>query len=85
MRDDAIAALNQRGVPVTVNYRSVPTLTYYREKYGYKPDSFPVSYEWGEGTISLPLYPGLPKEAQDEVIKAVLEDVVPLCRQAGRN
>ncbi len=38
VRDDAIAELNQRGVPVTVNYRSVPTLTYYREKYGYKPE-----------------------------------------------
>jgi UDP-4-amino-4-deoxy-L-arabinose-oxoglutarate aminotransferase len=85
VRDDAIAELNQRGVPVTVNYRSVPTLTYYREKYGYKPDSFPVSYEWGEGTISLPMYPDLPKEAQDHVIKAVLEGVVPLCRKAGRN
>ncbi len=58
-RDAAIAALNDAGVDATVNYRSVPTLTYYREKYGYGPGDFPVSDEWGEGTISLPLFPGL--------------------------
>ena len=48
-------------------------------EYGYTPGSFPVSYEWGEGTITLPFYPGLADERQEWVISAVLEDVVPLC------
>lgn len=82
VRDEAIAALNAEGVGVTVNFRSVPTLTYYREKYGYGPSSFPVSHEWGEGTISIPMFPGMTREEQDHVIEAVLKAVVPLVERA---
>jgi dTDP-4-amino-4,6-dideoxygalactose transaminase len=84
VRDEAIDVLNRRDIGVAVNYRSVPTLTYYREKYGYRPDSFPVSYEWGAGTLTLPLYPTLERDKQDWVISSILEDVVPLCRDAGK-
>lgn len=80
VRDAAIAALNAAGVPVTVNYRSVPTLTYYREKYGYGPKDFPNSWAWGEGEISLPLWPGMPDEDQAKVIETVKTAIVPLCR-----
>jgi UDP-4-amino-4-deoxy-L-arabinose-oxoglutarate aminotransferase len=79
-RDEAIAALNEAGVPVTVNYRSVPTLTYYREKYGYGPKEFPVSYDWGEGEITLPLWPGMPESDIAKVIETVKTKVVPLAR-----
>jgi dTDP-4-amino-4,6-dideoxygalactose transaminase len=79
-RDQAIAALNEAGVPVTVNYRSVPTLTYYREKYGYGPADFPVSHEWGEGEITLPLWPGMPEADIEKVIETVKTAVVPLVR-----
>lgn len=51
---------------------------YYREKYGYAATDFPVSYEWGEGTISLPLYPSLTREEQDHVIAAVRDVVAPM-------
>jgi len=57
----------------------VPTLTYYREKYGYTPDSFPVSHEWGEGEITLPLWPGMPDEDQAKIIETLKATVVPLC------
>jgi UDP-4-amino-4-deoxy-L-arabinose-oxoglutarate aminotransferase len=80
VRDAAISALNAAGVPVTVNYRSVPTLTYYREKYGFTAKDFPNSWEWGEGEISLPLWPGMPEEDQTKVIETVKSAVVPLCR-----
>ncbi len=63
---------------VTVNYRSVPTLTYYTKKYGYRPNEFPVSYQWGEGTISLPLYYDLSEEDQEYVVQSVKETVLPL-------
>ncbi len=77
-RDAAIAALNDAGIGATVNYRSVPTLTYYREKYGYGPSDFPVSYEWGEGTISLPLFPGLSEDEQEHVIHTVAHRLAPM-------
>lgn len=83
VRDSAIAALNAKGISVAVNYRSVPTLTYYRQKYAYTPSDFPVSYAWGAGTITLPLFPGLGREEQDAVIETVLADVVPLGQRAA--
>jgi dTDP-4-amino-4,6-dideoxygalactose transaminase len=79
VRDHAIAILNEAGIGVAVNFRSVPTLTYYREKYGYQPGDFPVSYEWGEGEITLPLFPSMHSEEQDYVIRVVRDRVVPLC------
>ena len=78
VRDRALQALNERGIGTTVNYRSVPTLTYYRKKYGYTPQDFPVSFEWGEGMITLPLFPSLTTAEQDYVIAAVLDVVVPM-------
>jgi UDP-4-amino-4-deoxy-L-arabinose-oxoglutarate aminotransferase len=77
IRDDALMRLAKRKIGCTVNYRSVPTLSYYRTKYGYRPESFPVSYEWGSGTITLPLYPSLSRDAQDHVIDTIRNDVVP--------
>lgn len=73
LRDRILAALNERGVGTTVNYRAVPSLTYYREKYGYTPADFPVAWEWGEGTISLPFYPSLRPAEQDYVIETARE------------
>lgn len=78
VRDQAITALNARGVSVTVNYRSVPVTTFYAQKYGISPQAFPVSYEWGEGTLSLPLYPIMTGADQEAVIRAVVEAVAPL-------
>ena len=69
--------LNAQGIGATVNYRSVPTLTYYREKYGYTADDFPVSYEWGEGTITLPLFPSMMAVEQARVIDVVHDVVAP--------
>lgn len=82
LRDEAIRILNANGIEVTVNYRSVPTLSYYREKYGYEAGDLPVSYEWGEGTISLPMFPGLENDEQQHVIRTVLSKVVPLAEKA---
>ncbi len=83
VRDQAIAGLNDHGINVTVNYRAVPQTTYYREKFGYTQHDFPVSFEWGEGEISLPLYPTLQRTEQDRVIKAVREAVVPLVSECA--
>ena len=79
VRDRAIAALNEAGIGVAVNFRSVPTMTYYREKYGYVAGDFPVSYEWGEGEITLPMFPSMTQEEQDYVIGTIRDKVAPLC------
>jgi UDP-4-amino-4-deoxy-L-arabinose-oxoglutarate aminotransferase len=76
-----IAELNRRGVNVAVNYRCVPGTTYYRKKYGLRPEDFPASYRWGEGTITLPLYHSLTGAEQDYVIASVREAAASLCME----
>jgi UDP-4-amino-4-deoxy-L-arabinose-oxoglutarate aminotransferase len=78
IRDQAIATLGDNGIGITVNYRSVPTLTFYRNKYGYDATRFPVSYHWGEGTISLPLYLSLTRQEQDYVVATIKDRIVPM-------
>lgn len=77
-RDEAVRRLNQAGVSVTVNYRALPDLTYYGEKYPDAAAACPVSVEWGRQTISLPFYPGMPKEHQLHVIDTAMSQLVPL-------
>ncbi|MEN8196693.1 MAG: DegT/DnrJ/EryC1/StrS family aminotransferase [Pseudomonadota bacterium] len=79
VRDDAIAALNKAGIGVAVHYRPVPAASYYRETHGLDPLDWPVSYEWGGGTLSLPLYEALTVEQQSAVIAAMKDHVYPLC------
>ncbi|WP_018046113.1 DegT/DnrJ/EryC1/StrS aminotransferase family protein [Methylobacterium sp. 88A] len=69
-RDDMLRALGEARIGTTVNYRSVPTLTLYRDVP--EASSLPVAQEWGEGTLSLPLFPDLRINEQDEVIETVL-------------
>jgi dTDP-4-amino-4,6-dideoxygalactose transaminase len=82
IRDDVLTLFADRKIGCTVNYRSVPTLSYYRDTYAYDPESLPVSYEWGCGTVTLPLYPSLSRDAQDYVIGVIRDDVLPMIDKA---
>lgn len=64
-RDAVLRALGEAGIGATVNYRSVPCLSLYRSSG--VPD-LPIARLWGEGTLSLPLFPDLTDGEQDEVI-----------------
>ena len=77
-RDAAITALNSVGIGVTVNYRSVPDTNYYRTRFPTAGDHCLVSRQWGEETLSLPLFPGLTTAEQDYVIACVEKSVYPL-------
>ncbi|MEM9972425.1 MAG: DegT/DnrJ/EryC1/StrS family aminotransferase, partial [Pseudomonadota bacterium] len=70
-RDRVMHELNAAGVGATVNYRAVHTMQYYDEKYGLPKYAFPHAYDWGERTLSLPLFPGLTADEQEQVIATV--------------
>lgn len=70
-RDDFLAGLQERGVGVAVNYRSVHLLDYYVKEYGYKRGDFPVCEKIGDETVTIPLYPLLTEEETDYVIEAI--------------
>jgi dTDP-4-amino-4,6-dideoxygalactose transaminase len=74
-RDDTLAALQDRGIGVSVNFHPVHLLTYYRSRFGYEPGMFPAAEEIGSRTISLPLYARLVEEEITYVIETVKEVV----------
>jgi dTDP-4-amino-4,6-dideoxygalactose transaminase len=47
---------------------------YYKNKYQYTNECFPVSFLWGEGCISLPLYPNLPLDQLDKIVSVIEEN-----------
>ncbi|MEO5365270.1 MAG: DegT/DnrJ/EryC1/StrS family aminotransferase [Magnetococcus sp. WYHC-3] len=83
MRDAALTALNGAGVGATVNYRAVHTLSHYRDTMNLAAGAFPVSHSWGEGTLSLPLFPSMREEEQDYVIQQVKLKLTPLAQERG--
>ncbi len=58
-RNDMIERLNEAGIGTSVHYKPLHRMTYYRERYGLKPEDYPnAEYHW-RGCISLPVYPDL--------------------------
>jgi len=74
-RDQVLDGLGERGIGAAVNYRAVHTLKYYRERFGYARDAFPVAADIGDRTISLPLYAGLADHEVDRVVSALGESL----------
>ncbi|MCK4235981.1 MAG: DegT/DnrJ/EryC1/StrS family aminotransferase, partial [Candidatus Krumholzibacteria bacterium] len=74
-RDKIMGELQNRGIGVSINFRPLHLMTYYRERFGYKPGMYPVAEEIGSRTISLPFYPKLTGEETAYVIDTVTEVV----------
>lgn len=73
-----IEALRERNIGTSVHFIPVHIHPYYREKYGWKPDDYPVTYREYQRTMSLPLHPGLTEDDVTDVIAAVT-DVLSRC------
>jgi dTDP-4-amino-4,6-dideoxygalactose transaminase len=78
LRDHILSELGEYKIGTTVNYRAVPSMNYYRNKYKLNMNKFPISEYWGNGTISLPLFPSMELEEQDYVIETILNKILPL-------
>jgi dTDP-4-amino-4,6-dideoxygalactose transaminase len=74
-RDSIMEELQKRGIGVSLNFRPVHLLTYYRKRFGFLPGMFPAAEYIGARTISLPLYPKL-TEAEIEYVIDTVKDIV---------
>jgi dTDP-4-amino-4,6-dideoxygalactose transaminase len=74
-RDAVLAALQEAGVGVAVNFRAVHLLRYYAETFGYRPGRHPVAEEIGDRTITIPLYPKLGDAEVEYVAERVVEAI----------
>ena len=70
-RDRVLRELQGDGIGVAVNYRAVPTLTYFVKTYGFCRGQFPVAESIGDRTITLPLYPSLREEQIAHILDSV--------------
>jgi dTDP-4-amino-4,6-dideoxygalactose transaminase len=74
-RDQFIEELKHRNIGTSVHFIPVHVHPYYRNKYGYKPEDFPVAWNNYQRMLSLPLNPCMSDQDVADVIEAVLDVV----------
>jgi dTDP-4-amino-4,6-dideoxygalactose transaminase len=74
-RNRFIEELKLRNIGTSVHFIPIHLHPYYRDKYRYKPEGFPVALRNYQKIISLPLHPRLSDKDIDDVIEAV-NDVI---------
>lgn len=72
-RSSVIRHLRALGVESTIGAYGVHMLTYYRQRYGYQPDDFPVARTLHERSLALPLHPGLDELSLQRVVDALAQ------------
>ncbi|MCA1932761.1 MAG: DegT/DnrJ/EryC1/StrS family aminotransferase, partial [Calditerrivibrio sp.] len=72
-RDELIEKLKENGIGTSVHFIPVHKHPYYREKYSFKEVDYPVSNKVFEGSLSLPIYPGMGEEEINYVVEHVVK------------
>ncbi len=66
-----IDLLSEAGIGTSVHYKPLHRMTYYRERYGLKPEDYPAAERHWRGAVSLPIYPSLTDAELDYVCRTV--------------
>ncbi|MFL6282695.1 MAG: DegT/DnrJ/EryC1/StrS family aminotransferase [Pyrinomonadaceae bacterium] len=74
-REQFIEEMRERRIGTSVHFIPVHTHPYYRDRYGFKPEEFPVAHAEFQRIVSLPLNPRMSDRDVEDVIEAV-SDVV---------
>jgi len=74
-RDAFIQELTRRNIGTSVHFIPIHLHPYYRNKYGYRPHTFPIACANYQRMLSLPLNPRLSDQDVADVIGAVLDVV----------
>lgn len=72
-RDQLLDGLTLHKIGTGVHYRGVHLHPYFRDKYGLRPEQFPVATAISERTLSLPLSPKVTGADQDDVVGALAD------------
>ncbi|MGH7874348.1 MAG: DegT/DnrJ/EryC1/StrS family aminotransferase [Candidatus Binatia bacterium] len=70
-RDDFIEALREQAIGTSVHFIPLHLHPYYRDSFGYKPESFPNASAVFDRIISLPIYPNMTEVEVGRVVGAV--------------
>jgi len=78
-----VAQLHQAGIQTSVHFVPLHRHPFYRSKYGYLPEQFPIAEKVCDEIVSLPLYPALSDSDVAYVIARVREVVINARRGTG--
>ncbi|MDD5433507.1 MAG: UDP-4-amino-4,6-dideoxy-N-acetyl-beta-L-altrosamine transaminase [Candidatus Pacebacteria bacterium] len=70
-RQEIFEQLGQKGIKCQVHYVPVHYMPFYQKKFGYKKGDFPITEQYYERAITLPLFSKLTDEEVDYVIATV--------------
>jgi len=72
-RDTFIEEMNCRGIGTSVHFIPLHLHPYWRDRYGFKPEDFPIALDCYRRAVSLPIYSKMTDGDVERVIKAVRE------------
>jgi len=70
-RDRFIELMAEEGIGTSVHFIPLHIQPYWRDRYGFKPEDFPVAYDVYKRAVSLPIYPKMTGQDVERVIRAV--------------
>ena len=79
-RAQFIEALRARNIGASVHFIPLHLHPYYRDTYGYRRGDFPEAERTYDRTVSLPIYPRMTDQDQQDVIDAV-HDIISTARR----
>ena len=79
-RNKVMELLKDRGVPTRPYFSPIHLQKFYRERFGYKPGSFPITEQVAEETMALPFHSNLSGD-EVEYVCSQLEVVLPHCKK----
>ncbi len=76
-RNEIMLALKEKGIGTSIYYpQPVPSLRYYREKYGFNPALYPHATYLSNASIALPVGPHLTENDMDVIANAISEVLI---------
>jgi dTDP-4-amino-4,6-dideoxygalactose transaminase len=70
-RDEVLSRLHGARIGAGVHFVGVHLQPYYRDRYDFRPEQFPVATDISSRTLSLPLSPKVTEEDQEDVAQAL--------------
>lgn len=70
-RNRFIELMAEAGIGTSVHYKPLFHMTYYRDTYQLKAQDFPNAERVWQGTVSLPLFPGLTKDELNYIVSTI--------------
>lgn len=75
-RDRFIELMSEAGIGTSVHFIPLHIQPYWRDRYGFRPEDFPVCHYVYQRAVSLPIYPSMTDGDVERVISAVKEILV---------